>query len=631
MPGIYGLVDARSESIGATLDAMRECMRLRPGYVQEATSDPAAGVGLARTSLGFINRAPQPASREDGKLLAVMDGELYDSHRLAELLRKAGRTSADPSRHAELLLDLHAVNDPSLWAAVEGSFAAAIWDGVAGRLVLVNDRFGTRPLYYASLEGKLLFASTLRALLADPDCPRDTSWEGLAQFFTFGHYLGDATSFDAIRVLPAAGRLVFDSRRGAASLDRYWTRDPEATRASMARGDWLPRIDEAFFRAVERRMEGDGIGMSLSGGLDARSMLGVIDHGRTQIKTVCLGMAGSLDHRSAAQLARLAGCEHHNHILDQSFLGNFRSHLEEMIRLTDGQYLSQCIVMPTLPLYQKLGIQILLRGHAGELMHMEKAYNYSLDAAALQLRTNEDVEEWLWRRLQAYMLDGVEKPIFQGTFPSEMGRLARESLRADIRDCTPAEPPVQRIWQLFVSQRLRRETTLSLAKFRSIVEPRVPFLDNELVELLLAAPPELKQAEEIQTYILRKRRPEFLNALNANTGARMGAGPLARKFATLRMKVFAKLGLPGYQPYERLGLWLRRELAPMVREILLGEQCLDRGIFDADGVRLVVGSHLAARHNHTFLLMGMMIFELGLRYLLGEPGFAAKRVEPICH
>jgi hypothetical protein len=83
------------------------------------------------------------------------------------------------------------------------------------------------------------------------------------------------------------------------------------------------------------------------------------------------------------------------------------------------------------------------------------------------------------------------------------------------------------------------------------------------------------------------------------------------------MKVFAKLGVPGYQPYERLGLWLRTHLAPYVKRLLLSDTCLQRGVFDPNGVRRVVSQH-SSGHNHTYLLMAMMVYEMGQRYLCGD-------------
>ena len=155
-----------------------------------------------------------------------------------------------------------------------------------------------------------------------------------------------------------------------------------------------------------------------------------------------------------------------------------------------------------------------------------------------------------------------------------------------------------------------------MSEFGSVVETRLPYLDKNLIDALMTAPPDLKMGETIQAHILRKHQPSFLNVMNANTGARLGAGSITKTLSKFRLKLLAKLGVKGYQPYERLGLWLRRELRPLVENLLLDQRCLDRGIFNPETVRAAVESHSNNRRNHTFLLMAMMIFELGQRELV---------------
>ena len=104
----------------------------------------------------------------------------------------------------------------------------------------------------------------------------------------------------------------------------------------------------------------------------------------------------------------MSSCEHHCYQLDASLLAHYEQHLRRMVHLTDGHYLDQCIVLPTLPLYRSLGIEVVLHGHAGELMHMDKAYNFSLDQEGWSLSNEASLENWLRRHLCAYMLDGVE-------------------------------------------------------------------------------------------------------------------------------------------------------------------------------------------------------------------------------
>jgi hypothetical protein len=187
-----------------------------------------------------------------------------------------------------------------------------------------------------------------------------------------------------------------------------------------------------------------------------------------------------------------------------------------------------------------------------------------------------------------------------------------------LRESEGIDHPVNRISHLFISQLLRRETAVSMMEFGSVVETRLPYLDAKLVQVLLSAPPQLRVGERIQAHILRRRQPAFLKVPNANTGTRLGAGRLRRAMSTFRMKALAKLGVWGYQPYERMGLWLRREVRPLVERLLLSPRCLERGIFDPDALRQVLHAHLDRGHNHTSLIVALMVFELAQQEFLDE-------------
>ena len=618
MPGICGLLSIPSHSdLIPLFGEMARRLKYQPWYRENAHVDAPAGLAVGRVSLGFVNTAPQPAFNEDHSLLAVMEGEVYDYDERRRALEAAGHVFNGDS-HAELLLHGYEQSGQAFFRTLHACFAAALWDGKERRLVLVNDRFGMKPLYYAPLAARFLFASEIKALLADPDLSRRVNFRGIAQFFTYGQLLGVDTMLEAVRLLPPAGWLTFDARDGRLALDRYWRMAPVPDGGSAT--EILDRIDEAFKRAVDRRTRGDErLGLSLSGGLDARTILGVMDPERP-VTTVTLGMEGSIDLRSAEEMARLARRPFHRYILNNSFLGRFEEHLRLMVHLTDGHYLSQCIVMPTLPLYRELGVEVLLRGHAGELMHMTKAYNFSLDHEALGL-TNATLEQWLFQHLRTYMLEGIDEALFTPAYQAQLDGLSRDSLQECLRESEGIDPPPHRIWQLFVSQRSRRETALSLVKIGSVAETRLPYLDNDVVDAVMAAPPGLKLGETIQSHILRRRMPAFLDVVNVNTGTRMGAGRVARLVAKVRMKVLAKLGVPGYQPYERLGLWLRQDLRSVAERILLSDRCLGRGIFNPAGVRSVVDGHLNRGRNHTYLVMALMIFELGQREFVDGDGF----------
>src|SRR5439155_3652846 len=126
----------------------------------------------------------------------------------------------------------------------------ALWNIRERRLILAGDRFGVRPLYYAVLPGRLLFASEIKALLADASVSRQGNLRGIAQFFTFGQLLGEDTLLEAVRLLPAAGLLAYDADSGHLTLDRYWRLSGRP--ANRGTAETLDRIDAAFTRAVDR-------------------------------------------------------------------------------------------------------------------------------------------------------------------------------------------------------------------------------------------------------------------------------------------------------------------------------------------------------------------------------------------
>ena len=617
MPGIAGVYDPEGNiDASAMLTAMADCMRFDSGYVEERHFDGDANAAIGRTTLSFRRGAPQPFGSAETGAWAVMEGEVYSS---------GGR----PIEGGEDLREVvRAVGSGSqALSAINGSFVAAIWDARSEELTLVNDRFGVRPVYYAVIHGRLLFSSNLAALLADPAVSPSPSKAGIAQFLTYGQYLGNDTSVEGIQVLPAGSIARFKAHQRTVEIETYWRFSPPESLTNLDDDEWLDVVRDRFDQAVRRQVTKPGqLGIALSGGLDARSILAFVEQEETPTTTICYSIRGSLDHRCSEQMSRLVGAPYHHYELGADFLSNYRAHLERMVLLTDGQYLSQCIVMPTLPMYQEHGIDVLLRGHAGELMHMHKAYAYSMDQAGLNASSHEEIGRWLETHLQAYMLDCVDGPLLQPEYQAALETAPRAALREAAEACTMLEPPVQSVWQVFLAQRMRRETALSMAKFMSKVDIRLPYLDNDLIDALLAAPPRLKTQDTMQEHLLRTRRPEFLGVVNANTGARIGAPKVVQRVSDFKRRVFGKLGVPGYQPYERLGLWLKRELAGMVRDILLSDQCKDRGVFRPDALGRVVDDHLSGRVNATYLIVAMMVIELGQRHLYREPGFEAHTV-----
>ena len=617
MPGICGVATWND-----TLDfhhyiaSMIQPMMHHSWYVKEVWIDPGNLVGFGRA----LAHAPSTATQDrqgQAEPVVVIDGEISDAERILQGL--PGNQASGTLDAADVLAAGYRAEGAAFLSRIEGSFAACIWDPRRHQLHLATDKFGSRPLYLARTATRVVFGTSIKSLLAGGDVSRKMSKEGLATFLTFGYYLRDFTSLEDVRVVPAGTIVSVDLRTGQQGETRYWAfRGSDPVRGSPS--ELMERLYSLLQESVRiRTADGGTLGLSLSGGLDGRTILGLMAPERARnLITVCIGVPGSLDHSSAARMAAVVGSKHHAHTLDERFLNRYGEHMRQMVRLTDGQYLSQVIVIPQLALYHELGVSALLRGHGGELMHMRKAYNYSIDEEGMSVGTHEALEAWLRKRLGNYMLRGVDQPIVRGMTLQDLGAAAWEAVRADLGEMDEVEPPLQRLWHLFVQQRLRRETATSMRKFRSVAQVRMPYLDGRLVSLLLAMPPELKLGEEIQSYVLARAQPAFLGIRNANTGVRLEAPHWVRRTAAFRLKVLRRLRVPGYQPYERTGLWLRRRLWPFVAEVLTGDEGLEGGLLEPAAVRNVVAEHRNGTRNHTYLILALMAYELGRRYLDDE-------------
>jgi asparagine synthetase B (glutamine-hydrolysing) len=612
MPGLVGLVTDQDRTppaatvLAPMIDAMVGDAQAQPRWIYD--DDPRLAVGW--TGHVWHDQSDHVAFN-DGSFI-VLHGEV---HRLPPSQNADEKASCNgTSGVAAKFLTGYLLQGTPFLADVEGHFAAVIWDARRRRCALITDKFASQPLYISHEQGRLAFASTIRALLCLPHLSRTICKQGLVEFFAFGHLWNHHTLFESIHCFDAATVLEIDDQAQVVSREQYWR--PAPGRRNDLQSS-LEAVDEALTAAVADRVQGNvPLGLSLSGGLDARTILAVMDHEKVSPKCLCMGMEGSLDQVSSARLAQMVRCEYHSYVLDERFLVDFERHLLGMVELTDGHYLSQCIVMPTLPTYERLGIRALLRGHAGELMHMRKAYNFSIDGSVSDLQTDSSLQAWLLNRLQAHLTDNLEGPLIRGLAAAEFAQLAEGALLAAMTKTSQWEDPVDRIGQLFLDQRIRRETAMSLQKFGSVVDVRAPYLDGRVTEALLSCPPQLRLGDDLQTFILRKHRPEFLAPLNSNTGAPVGAGAWRRNFGVFRMRILAKLGVKGFQPYERLGLWLRRELRPTVERILLDPRCLERGLLEPDTVRGVLRRHFQGAQNHTFLIMALLALEIGFRRFL---------------
>ncbi|MCB8923681.1 MAG: hypothetical protein H6662_19005, partial [Ardenticatenaceae bacterium] len=290
-------------------------------------------VGVARVTLGIANAAPQPHWNEAETICVFLEGELYNTQPLRQDL--AGRGCQFRAAHdAELILRLYETFGENFAVDLNGNFLIAIYDRKQQKLIVANDRLGLYPLYYARNGRCTLFASGVRALLADPDLPRDVDRAAIAQFLTFDHVLGDRTLLAAARLLPQASLLIM--QHGAMTIRPYHTlRYPEQYPLRREQA-YVEELQYLLHQAIARQADSDlTAGVLLSGGLDSRQILAVLNDlpANSPLHSFTWGLPGCDDARYAQEIAAMTRAQHHFFPLDPDFL--LRT-AENSVRITDG-------------------------------------------------------------------------------------------------------------------------------------------------------------------------------------------------------------------------------------------------------------------------------------------------------
>jgi asparagine synthase (glutamine-hydrolysing) len=274
--------------------------------------DRRVGLGHARLSIIDLATGDQPIANEGGALRIVVNGEFYDFERTQRDLERRGHRLCTRS-DSEIALHLYEDDGTACLRGLRGEFAFALWDGPNDTLFAARDRFGIKPLYYATDRGTLYLASEIKALLAAGVPAR---WDR-AGFFQANHFLGtphDRTLFEGIHPVPPGHYLIASA--GQVRLVRYWDFDyPEASDGRQVGPDveYAERFRHALDEAVRLRLRADvPVGCYLSGGLDSCAVLGLAArHYANPIRafTLTFDRAAYDEGEIAREMAAHAGAE----------------------------------------------------------------------------------------------------------------------------------------------------------------------------------------------------------------------------------------------------------------------------------------------------------------------------------
>ena len=313
MCGIAGILHDDREALASAelVEAMCERIIHRgPDAYGQYVRGPV-GLGHRRLSIIDVEGGDQPIFNEDQTISVVFNGEIYNHKQLQTWLERRGhqfRTRSD----TEVLVHAYEEEGPDFVKRLRGMFAFALWDGRQQQLVLARDRLGKKPLYYYHGGGRLLFASELKAILADRTIDRRIDLEAICDYLSFLCIIAPKSPFLKVKKVPPAHYLVV--REGHLRLTEYWTLDPSVRDARDRRSQQdalVAELDEAVACRLESEVP---LGAFLSGGVDSSSIVALMSrHSREPVRTASIGFDDAAYDESdyAARVARRYRTRHH--------------------------------------------------------------------------------------------------------------------------------------------------------------------------------------------------------------------------------------------------------------------------------------------------------------------------------
>ncbi|HBX68966.1 MAG TPA: hypothetical protein DEH25_06200 [Chloroflexi bacterium] len=568
-------------------------------------------VGLGSLNLKSLGGQPQLAWTPSKNTCALAIGEIYNAAELREAAKSQGfhPTSNDLS---ELILCLFAAFGADFAIKVNGAFAAAIWDTTQQKLHVITDRLGLYPIYYAQTPRGVIFASGVRALLADSAMDRATDPLAIAEFLTFDHVLGNRTLLSNVRLLPQASILTVSDQK--IQIHPYWRIQYPQLYQHRKQADYLEELIYHLRNAIRRQAPDQfPTGLLLSGGLDSRFLLALLAEISPieQLHTFTWGIPGCDDARIAKELAGKIGSQHHFFELKPDYLLH---KAREAVRLTDG--MANIINLHALATLEEESqyAQVIYKGFLGDAMMgfaVQRPFwaDYDADTAeAVHLSVHHYQGVFYYDRAE-------QQKIFSDSFKQQVGNGVFEAYRQGMLQANHNQMVVQRLYFDF-TQRVPRHTLNGVKVVRSRSLVRLPFADNDLIEFSLTIPPGFQYERQLMRLAFLQTFPKLAQIPISDTNLPMVA---CARDIFLRSKQLAQwhvnqragkwINWPNRRPYKDYANWFRTLMHPWIEETLLNPQSLERGYFKPEYVRNLVNTHMAGQ-DQTIKLGQLLSIEL---------------------
>src|SRR5437773_1516766 len=318
MCGIAGMMSFDQQPVSLDqLQAMCAAISHRGPDEEGFYVGQGVGLGIRRLSIIDLKTGHQPVHNEDGTVWVVFNGEIYNFRELQMQLKNLGHTFYTAT-DTEAIVHLYEEYGGHCVEHLRGMFAFALWDGRRRQLLLARDRLGIKPLHYAVVGGRLLFASELKALLQVPELERELNWSAVNHVFTFLTTPPSESIIEGIRKLEP-GHILIASPGKDLVTERYWEVrfEPDYRRPEE---EFVEELRALLQESVRLHLVSDvPLGAFLSGGIDSSSVVATMARMTSRpVKTFSIGFHEGVynEVEYARVVAERFGTEHHELILE---------------------------------------------------------------------------------------------------------------------------------------------------------------------------------------------------------------------------------------------------------------------------------------------------------------------------
>jgi len=619
MCGIVGIVRNDGKPVDEQLLArMNDAIRHRGPDEDGFYINGSVGLAMRRLAIIDLKSGQQPIHNEDRTSWIVFNGEIYNYLELREKLENLGHTFYTNSDTEAIVhaYDEFGVDCPK---HLRGMFAFAIWNTSTQELFLARDRMGKKPLLYADVNGQLVFGSEFSALLLHPEVSRDINPEALDYYLAFMCIPAPLTAYRAIKKLEPAHWLRW--RNGNIETGCYW--QPDFTKKlDISEEEAGERTIEILRDAVKVRLMSEvPLGAFLSGGIDSSAVVALMSQESSErVKTFSIGFDeqdfSELHH--ARRVAEHVGADHHEFIV--------RPDAVEILPMLVDHYGEPYADSSAVPTYYvaretRKHVTVALNGDGGDesfagyeryiAMGLTEKYRRvpsfvreSLIRQAVNMLPTDPTKKSKIKSAQR-LLAVVARPRagrymkWMSVFDDEL----KEPLYTDsFRDQTQGANATGILENWFKRANgigivdtllLTDQMTylpndllvkVDIATMAVSLEARSPFLDHKVIEFAASLPQNLKLRRLTGKYLLKKVLRKLLPSENL-TRRKMG------------------FGVP-------IGHWFRGKMQPFLREVILSEKALGRGLFRPEAVKQLVDLHVRGERDYSHQLWTLLMLEL---------------------